>query len=289
MIRKEAVQLPGPDPAGLRKLATFRAQLQAKDADVSAASQRQREFAQTRASLAREHKFAELTQRMHKADDDKRASDRAFPVRPLTHLDSDLWEFQNIRQWFSGGDATLSNSLHDPAEAAAHAPSGPSLVASGYLRPVDRAELAFEKTARAERLREVSATIAAQVSDSGTNARATARRHWQRDDAKAAHWLDRSAVLAQERALAREVLQATGFHGDLVSHGRPYKTDYPVRSGTGNGSLSWREPSQAELMQTERSRFERSQADFAAARAGAAARKVALTGSRPRDYFGGDA
>ena len=90
-------------------------------------------------------------------------------------------------------------------------------------------------------------------------------------------------------ALAREVLQATGFHGDLVSHGRPYKTDYPVRSGTGNGSLSWREPSQAELMQTERSRFERSQADFAAARAGAAARKVALTGSRPRDYFGGDA
>ena len=288
MLRKEAVQLPGPDPAGLRKLATFRAQLQAKDADISAAAQRQREFAQTRASLAREHKFAELTQRMHKADDDKRASDRAFPVRPLTHLDSDLWEFQNIRQWFSGGDATLSNSLRDPAEAAANAPSGPALVASGYLRPVDRAELAFQRSAREDRAKEVTANIAAQVSDSGTNARATARRHWQRSDAKGAHWLDRSAVLEQERALARDVLQATGFHGDLVNRGRPYKTDFPVRTGAGNGSMSWREPSQAELLQTERSRFERSQADFAESRAGAAARKAALTGSRPRDYFGGE-
>ena len=288
MIRKEAVQLPGPDPAGLRRLAAFRAQIQAKDAGVAAAAQRQREYAQVRASQAREHKFDELTQRMHAADDGKRPSDRAFPVRPVTHLDSDLWEFQNIRQWFSGGDATLSNSLRDPAEAAANAPSGPGLVASGYLRPVDRAAMAFEKTAHAERARGTTAAILAQVSDSGTNARATARQHWQRADAKAAHWLDRSAVLAHERALSQEVLRATGYHGDLVSHGRPYKTDYPLRTGGGNGSMSWREPSQAELLQTERSRFERSQADFAESRAGAAARKAALTGSRPRDYFGGE-
>jgi len=290
MIRKEAVQLPGPDPAGVRRLAAFRAQLQAKDAEVSAAAQRQRDFAQARASQAREHKFAELTQRMHRADDDRRASDRAFPVRPLTHLDSDLWEFQNIRQWFSGGDATLSNSLHDPAEAAAHAPSGPSLVASGYLRPVDRAEVAFERTLLDERAKVVSANITARVSDPATNARATARRHWQRDDAKAAHWLDRSAVLEQERALARDVLRNTGFHGELVSHGRPYKTDYPVRGGKGTGASGmWREPSQAELMSMERTRFEQSRGEYAASREVAAARKVALTASRPRDYFGGNA
>ena len=148
MIRKEAVQLPAPDPAGLRRLATFRAQLGALDAEVSSAAQRQREFAQRRASQVREHKFDELTRRMHAADDGRRPSDRDFAVRPLTHLDSDLWEFQNIRQWFSGADATLRNSLRDPALLAAGAPSGPSLVASGYLRPVDRAGLDAARASR---------------------------------------------------------------------------------------------------------------------------------------------
>lgn len=287
MIRKEAVQLPAPDPAGLRRLATFRAQLGALDAEVSSAAQRQREFAQRRASQVREHKFDELTRRMHAADDGRRPSDRDFAVRPLTHLDSDLWEFQNIRQWFSGADATLRNSLRDPALLAAGAPSGPSLVASGYLRPVDRAGLALEKTRRDERAMAVTAAIAAQVSDPATNARATARRHWQQPEARAAHWLDRSAVLAQEQALAGSLVGATGYHADLVARARPFKTDFPVPGQGGGGSRTWREPSRDELLRTERDRFATSAADYAAGRATAQARKQALTGSRPKDYFGG--
>ena len=121
MIRKEAVLLPGPDPAGERKLAAFRAQIAALDADVASKTRRRDDFARTQASLVREHKFREAHVRMTAEDGAHRPSDRAFPIHALTAADRDLWQFQNVRAWYSGADATLQTSLHDTDAAQ---PSG---------------------------------------------------------------------------------------------------------------------------------------------------------------------
>jgi hypothetical protein len=224
MIRKEAVLLPGPDPAGLRKLATFRAQIGQLDAQVAAKARAMREFGEAQTSQTRGTKFAEMHARMVAEDSAHRPSDRAFPIHPMTASDKDLWTFENIRQWYSGGDATLSNSLRDPAPDAAREPSGPGLVRQGYLRPADPSEVAAARTARLQLIKAKEEKIDAMFSDPSTNARATSRRHWTREG-RDAHWLDRQAVLESEQRLAKELLRSTGFSGSLVKDGRPFKTD----------------------------------------------------------------
>lgn len=281
MIRKEAVLLPGPDPAGLRMLSTFRAQIGQLDAQVAAKARAMREFGEAQTSQTRGTKFAEMHARMVAEDSAHRPSDRAFPIHPMTASDKDLWTFENIRQWYSGGDATLSNSLRDPAPDAAREPSGPGLVRQGYLRPADPSEVAAARTARLQLIKAKEEKIDAMFSDPSTNARATSRRHWTREG-REAHWLDRQAVLESEQRLAKDLLRSTGYSGTLVKDGRPFKTDFPVDTS----ETAFKVPSNAELMQRETIKgAAASNYDRSISRA----RATALRASRPEEYGFGKA
>jgi hypothetical protein len=98
MIRPESTSMVYPDPAGLRKLAAFREQINELDAKVDAKNQSVKRFAEMKTAQVREKKFAEMHLRMAAEDIMHRPSDRAFPVRPLTISDKDLINHENKKK-----------------------------------------------------------------------------------------------------------------------------------------------------------------------------------------------
>ena len=60
MIRPESTSMVYPDPAGLRKLAAFREQINELDAKVDAKNQSVKRFAEMKTAQVREKKFAEM-------------------------------------------------------------------------------------------------------------------------------------------------------------------------------------------------------------------------------------
>jgi hypothetical protein len=284
MIRPETTTRVFPDPSGLRKLAAFREQISELDAKVDAKNQSVKRFGELKTAQAREKKFAEMHSRMAAEDTMHRPSDRAFPVRPLTISDKDLIRHANIRTWYNGENANAANSLRDTRLSEMSEPRASSLVKSGYLKPVDKADLVAIKMERLMIEKERDDRIMEMFDDPSKNSRATTRSHWRREGPQA-HWMDRDAVMQSERRLAQGLLSATHYSHELVNSARPFKADYVKERVVQIGdSKSYRDPLPHELLAKEAAKFEAAR-DYD--RSFSKARASQNRSSRPTAYFGG--
>jgi hypothetical protein len=284
MIRPETTTRVYPDPSGLRKLAAFREQINELDAKVDAKNQSVKRFAEMKTAQAREKKFAEMHSRMAAEDTIHRPSDRAFPVRPLTISDKDLVRHENIRTWYNGTSANAANSLRDTRLSEMSEPRASTLVKSGYLKPVEKADLIAVKMERFMIEKEREDRILEMFDDPSKNARATTRSHWRREGPQA-HWLDRDAVLQSERRLAKDLLVSTHYSTNLVNTARPFKADYVREKVVQVGDCkTFRDPLPKELLAKEQIKFDAAR-DYD--RSLSKTRALQLRSSRPISYFGG--
>jgi hypothetical protein len=283
MIRPESTSMVYPDPAGLRKLAAFREQINELDAKVDAKNQSVKRFAEMKTAQVREKKFAEMHLRMAAEDIMHRPSDRAFPVRPLTISDKDLINHENIRTWYNGSSANAANSLRDTRLSEMSEPRASSLVKSGYLKPANKSELVALKLERQKVEKERDDRILEMFDDPSKNSRSTTRSHWRREGPQA-HWMDRDAVMQSEKRLANELLTSTHYSTDLVKTARPFKADYTRAIIQVGNSKTFRDPLPEELLAKESVKFEAAREYD---RSLSKTRALELRSSRPQAYFGG--
>ena len=214
MIRPEHHRLPRSDPATSARLADLRASFEGLHSAALNLSSSQARAAEVAASRARRTQVAETHARQEQGSEaDRRASDRAFFLRPYNNLGRDLWDHQELRSWYSNGAGTGSLAGADFSGA----PLGATLSAAGYTMPASRALPPPPNPFRAD------APAPLHPAAPLNSARAALQRDW-RHAANGVHWMDREALLPLEARTARAACsEALGFSAGYVAEGRPFK------------------------------------------------------------------
>lgn len=183
-------------------------------------------------SKARHRKVdLEHTRSAAATEDGRRASDRAYFVRPLRADQGDLWQYGELRSWYGGGagggDAMAGDDFRAP-------PMGAALVQGGYSIPAIVARggttLGTSIGGANPHLPDAAPSASVTLNDAINAARTSAQGETRRA-LRQAHWTDRDALVAVGTETSRRLLAPTGYASNLVATSRPFK-DRPAADDT---------------------------------------------------------
>jgi hypothetical protein len=219
VMHTETFHVRHRDAATEVRLSALRSTLESESAAASRIESSRVKSMEAASSKARHRKVDLEHSRAEAASEtDRRASDRAYFVRPLRGDQSELWQYGELRSWYGGGagggDAMAGDDFRAPS-------IGIALTHAGYSVPAHTAHLtsSFDHNPHSS----TAPTLPSDTINEKINAARTAVLGETRRQLNAAHWSDRDALIAVSGETSRQLLAPTGFTEGLVLTSRPFK------------------------------------------------------------------